>query len=103
MMTPKITSLILLGMLMLVSVNTVAPPTPIPEATENPFCSAAGTLELDVDPATIEDYDVAGKIYNMTSNDAVDIFVEFGNDEDSVNFKFHVYDSDYQNVKTLEC
>ncbi len=42
MMTPKITSLILLGMLMLVSVNTV------PEATENPFCSADGVFELGV-------------------------------------------------------
>ncbi len=42
----------------------------------------------------------------MTTTDAVDIFVKFGNEEDlnnPVNFKFHVYNSEYQNVKTLDC
>jgi hypothetical protein len=49
---------------------------------------------------------VAGKFFNMTSNDAVDIFVDFGYIDDAenpVDFKFHVYNSEYQNVKTLDC
>lgn len=49
---------------------------------------------------------MAGKIFNSTTHDAVDIFVKFGNVDDGenpVNFKFHVYSSRYQTVKTLDC
>ncbi len=48
---------------------------------------------------------MAGKIFNMQTNDAVDVFVKFGKFDglNSVDFKFHVYDSEYKNVKTLTC
>lgn len=80
MMTPKITALILLGMLMLLSVNSEAAP-PIPDASSNPYCSSTGTLELEVSAASIIGYNMIGNVWDPETDNNVDLFIGYGIDD----------------------
>jgi hypothetical protein len=103
-MTPKITSLILLAMLMLVSVNSEVV-LPIAEATSNPYCSSTGTLELEVSAASISGYNMVGNVWDPATDNTADLFIGYATDDpqNPINFNFTWYDDELAESTTFEC
>ena len=96
MISPKITCLLLLGVLMITSVNST-----IAQASENPYCGAADTLNMAVTSPTIDAYDFVGNYYDPETDNTANLFIKYGSDTD--NFMFITYDDKLEVIINVDC
>jgi hypothetical protein len=99
MRTLKTSCVLLLSVLLIAAVNSQ-----IPFVTDQPYCPASETLNLEIADSPSVDYGAYGYYYeSSTTDNSADIFVSLGDSANNVDFSFTVNNDETGAPSSLDC